>query len=135
MGKIPWRRKWQPTPVFLLRESHRQGSMVGYSPGGRKESNMTEKTLHSTTQFLVVRTYILYLGIFNSILGLYVLGASRDLLHFCHPDNKNVSRLRQMFPGLRASDLRAPIKRQRVGEGNGNPLQHSCLGNSIDRGV
>ena len=31
--KIPWRRKWQPTPVFLPGESHGQRSLVGYSPG------------------------------------------------------------------------------------------------------
>ena len=30
--KIPWRRKWQPTPVFLPRNSHGQRSLVGYSP-------------------------------------------------------------------------------------------------------
>ena len=30
--KIPWRRKWQPTPVFLPGKSHGQGSLVGYSP-------------------------------------------------------------------------------------------------------
>ena len=32
LGKIPWRRKWQPTPVFLPGESHGQRSLVGYSP-------------------------------------------------------------------------------------------------------
>ena len=32
VGKIPWRRAWQPTPVFLPGESHRQRSLVGYSP-------------------------------------------------------------------------------------------------------
>ena len=32
VGKIPWRRKWQPTPVSLPGKSHRQGSLVGYSP-------------------------------------------------------------------------------------------------------
>ena len=32
VGKIPWRRKWQPTPVFLPGESHVQRSLVGYSP-------------------------------------------------------------------------------------------------------
>ena len=32
IGKIPWRRKWQPTPVFLPGESHGQRSLVGYSP-------------------------------------------------------------------------------------------------------
>ena len=36
VGKIPWRRKWQPTPVFLPGESHGQRSLVGYSPWGRK---------------------------------------------------------------------------------------------------
>ena len=39
VGKIPWRRKWQPTPVFLRGESHGQRSLVGYSPWGRKESD------------------------------------------------------------------------------------------------
>ena len=31
VGKIPWRRKWQPTPVFLPGESHRQSRLVDYS--------------------------------------------------------------------------------------------------------
>ena len=34
--KIPWRRKWQPSPVFLPGESHGQRSLEGYSPWGRK---------------------------------------------------------------------------------------------------
>ena len=41
---IPWRRKWQAIPVLLLVESHGQRSLVGYSPLGRKESDMTEAT-------------------------------------------------------------------------------------------
>ena len=43
VGKIPWRRKWQPTLVFLPGESHGQRSLVGYSPYGHKESDMTEQ--------------------------------------------------------------------------------------------
>ena len=39
----PWRRAWQPTPVFLPGESHGQRSLVGYSPWGHKELNMTER--------------------------------------------------------------------------------------------
>ena len=39
--KIPWRRKWQSTPVFLSGESHGQRSLVGYSPWGSKESDTT----------------------------------------------------------------------------------------------
>ena len=34
--KIPWRRKWQPTPVFLLGKSHGQRSLAGYRPWGPK---------------------------------------------------------------------------------------------------
>ena len=37
-----WRRKWQPTPVFLPGKSHGQRSLGGYSPWGRKESDTTE---------------------------------------------------------------------------------------------
>ena len=43
VGKIPWRRKWQPTPVFLPGKSHGQRSLVGCSSWGRKESHMTEQ--------------------------------------------------------------------------------------------
>ena len=46
MGKIPWRRKCQPTPVFLPGKPHGWRSLVGYSPWGRKESDTTE-WLHS----------------------------------------------------------------------------------------
>ena len=46
VGKIPWRRKWQPTPVFLPGESQGQRSLVGYSPWGRTESDMTEHQAH-----------------------------------------------------------------------------------------
>ena len=42
VGKIPWGRKWQPTSVFLSEESHGQRSLVGYSPWGSKELDMTE---------------------------------------------------------------------------------------------
>ena len=41
--KISWRRKWQPSPVFLPGKSHGQRSLVGYSPSGRKGSDATER--------------------------------------------------------------------------------------------
>ena len=44
VGKISWRRKWQPTPVFLPGESHEQRSLAGYSLWYHKESDMTEYT-------------------------------------------------------------------------------------------
>ena len=43
VGKIPWRRTWQPTLVFLPQESHGQGSLVGYSAWSPKEWDTTEQ--------------------------------------------------------------------------------------------
>ena len=43
VGKIPWRRKWQPTPVALSGKSHGQRRLVGYSPWGCRELDMTEQ--------------------------------------------------------------------------------------------
>ena len=42
VGKIPWRRKWRPTPVLLPGESHGQRSLTDYNPWGRKGSDTTE---------------------------------------------------------------------------------------------
>ena len=55
VGKIPWRRAWQPTPVFLPGESHGQRSLASYSPWGRKESDTTERL--STAQHRLKFTY------------------------------------------------------------------------------
>ena len=41
LGKISWRRKWQPTPVFLPGKSHAQRSLVGYSPWGHKSQTLS----------------------------------------------------------------------------------------------
>ena len=74
LGRIPWRRAWQPTPIFLPGESQGQRNLVGCSPWGREESDTTE--------------------------GLH--------FHFSLSS---------------------------IGEGNGNPLQCSCLENPRDGGA
>ena len=51
VGKIPWRRAWQPIPVFLLGEAHGQRSLVGYSLQGHEESDTTEG-LSTAQQYL-----------------------------------------------------------------------------------
>ena len=43
VSEIPWKRKWQPTPVFLPGKSHGQRSLLGYSPWVHKESDITEQ--------------------------------------------------------------------------------------------
>ena len=50
VGKIPWRRKWQPVPVFLPGECYEKRSLVGYSPRGLTELDMTEATVHMTIE-------------------------------------------------------------------------------------
>ena len=52
--KIPWRRAWQSTPVFLPGESHGQKSLVGYSLWGPKESDTTKRL--STAQHMISNT-------------------------------------------------------------------------------
>ena len=73
-SKIPWRSKWQPTPVLLPGKSHGQRNLVGCSPWGRQESDTTKR------------------------------------LHF-------------------------HFSLSCIGEGNGNPLQCSCLKNPRDSGA
>ena len=46
VGKIPWRRKWEPTPVFLPGEFHGQRTLAGYSPVASKELDTIEVTDH-----------------------------------------------------------------------------------------
>ena len=61
-----WRRKWQPTPVFLPGEFHRQRKLVGYRPWGHQESD--------TTEWLTLAHFYLSLGsvsggLFHSFFG------------------------------------------------------------------
>ena len=53
VGKIPWRREWQPIPVLWPGEVHGQRSLGGYSPWGHKESDTTEQLSLSLWAFLV----------------------------------------------------------------------------------
>ena len=73
--KVPWRRKWQPTPVFLPGESHGWRSLVGYSPWGRKESDMTEQ-LH----FHFQTTWSLWAMLRNSFFFFFKPKSSEMLL-------------------------------------------------------
>ena len=57
VGKILWGRKWQPTPVFLPGKFHGQRSLLGYSPWGGRESDMTEQlsTHHAYSLSVVLK--------------------------------------------------------------------------------
>ena len=52
--EIPWRRKWQPTPLFLLGKFHGQRSLVGYNLWVHKELDMTERlSMHNMKQRMI----------------------------------------------------------------------------------
>ena len=74
--KTPWRRAWQPTPVFLPGESHGQRSLMGHNPQGHKEFDMTEVTEHAQRKKKGEKTdlYLMLLQLFflkiSPLLGL-----------------------------------------------------------------
>ena len=55
--KAPWRRKWQPTPVFLPGESHGWRSLVGYSPRGRKWMKGVNRYKHHISMVTIVNIW------------------------------------------------------------------------------
>ena len=57
VGKIPWSRVWQPTPVLLPGDFHGQRSLEGYGPQGRKELDTTEATYHTYTHMQTYKNF------------------------------------------------------------------------------
>ena len=100
-----WRRKWQPTSVFLPGESHGRVSLVSCSPWGRTELDTTEATQQQQhTQQRASRVVLVV----------------KKLACLCR---------RYKRCGYIPWSGRCP------GEGNGYPLQYSCLKNPPDRGA
>ena len=58
--KIPWRRKWKPTSIFLPRELHGQRSLVGYSPWDCNKLDMTEWLTHTLYRKQINNEVLLY---------------------------------------------------------------------------
>ena len=86
VGKIPWRRKWQPTPVFSPGNSYGQRSLAGYSPWANKESGTTEHSTAAATgendfEHSVVKASLSLPSRFDSsrgrwnLLGMWVVGS------------------------------------------------------------
>ena len=63
VGKIPWKRKWQPTPVFLPGKFHGQKSLTGYSSWGHKESDTTDHVHTHTHTHIQTMDYYAVLNI------------------------------------------------------------------------
>ena len=60
VGKMPWRKKWQPTLVLLPGNFHGPRSLVGYSPWGHKELDTTEQLHYHFFSLLLVLIFISY---------------------------------------------------------------------------
>ena len=66
----PLEKEWQPNPVFLPGESHGERSLVGYSPWGRKESDMTERLSLSSYSSKVRQLSVEFSSVAQSCLAL-----------------------------------------------------------------
>ena len=66
VGKIPWRRAWQPTPIFLPGEFHGQWSLAGYSPWACHITDTTEATEHAHMHITLWGSFI-YLNLVHPI--------------------------------------------------------------------
>ena len=69
VGKIPWRRAWLPTPVFLPGEFHAQRSLTGCSPSGHKESDTTKWLTLSWCKYSSVTDFKLPRVVFGTTCG------------------------------------------------------------------
>ena len=65
VGNIPWRRKWQPTPVFLSGNFHGQRSLVGYSQWGCKELDTTKHNTHTQVINRMIKYTYIEFGVGN----------------------------------------------------------------------
>ena len=140
---IPWRRKWQPIPVCLPGKSHGQRSLVGYSLWGHKESDATEQV---TIDWVTYNKYISQVWDRDaSLVGLWWGPSSRLCLILSSQSRKKATLFsdRASLAGsdgkesaCSAGDLGSiPGSGRSSREGNGNPLQYSCLENPMDRGA
>ena len=168
-----WRRQWHPTPVLLPGKSHEWRSLVGCSPWGRKELDMTER-LHFHSSLSCIEEgngnpfqcsclenprdkgawWLLSMGshrVGHDWSDLAAAAANkyfRSLNAYCN--RTVIITFRMVFWSLWASLVAQTIKNlpanqetwvlipgsgRSSGEGNGNPLQYSCLENSMDRGA
>ena len=90
---LPWRRKWQPTPVVLPGNSHGRRSMVGYSPWGCKESDMTEPLQswvhwHTDKQILLTHFFFVFFIFYFFFTLQYCIGFAIHLFfHLCFKTN------------------------------------------------
>ena len=122
-----WRRKWQPTPVFLPGESQGWGSLVGCCLWGHTESDTTEVTYQQQQSKRE--------GVYVNLQG---GGHGNPAQYSCleNPTDRGV--WQAAVHGVAESQTQLSdfhFSLPCIGEGNGNPLQYSCLENPRDWGA
>ena len=135
IGKIPWRREWKPTPVFLPGESYGQRSLEGYRPWGHKESDTIKcltlymKTTDEDPSYELVVSNAIKRRRQWQPTPVLLPGESHEQrsLVGCSPwGSKELDTTERLHFHFSLSC---------IGEGNGNPLQCSCLENPRDCGA
>ena len=98
--KIPWRRAWQPTPVFLPGESHGQRSLLGYSVWGHRESDRTERLNSNNLTNLSDRKV-------PNFLRVRILRVQREIYRIKARKEKNCLKLSAITPGVPTGQVKA----------------------------
>ena len=134
MGKIPWRRKWQPTPVFLPGKSHGRRRLGLQSMASQRVSHWATEHTHIILYLKCVSSrdqlYVLKILPDNLILWLvYLVYIFTSLLGFPGGAEVKASAWNAGDPGSIPGSGRSPR------EGNGTPLQYSCLENPMEGGA
>ena len=139
LGRFPWRRKWQPTPVFLPGKLHGQRNLEGYSLWSSKESDKTEQ-LTLPYIYIHINTHI-HTYVWKTIEK--VEKKNQFLIKFFFAQSLSFKLGFYLFFSLSLSfslpylsnlnSILAPSSP--CGEGNGTPLQYSCLENPRDGGA
>ena len=131
VGKIPWSGKWQPTLVFLPRKCNEQRSLAGYRSHVAKKSQMRLNTQKHNAPF----QFISCSGFPNGSAVNNLLANAGDMgLIPGSGRSPNGSAVNNLLANAGDMGL-IPGSGRSPGEGNGNPLQYSCLGNPMDRGA
>ena len=106
---IPWKKEWQPTPAFLPGECHGQRSLVGYSPWGRIESDMTEWLTLSLSNLFWHQGLVSWKTIFSQIGGGWFQDDSSILRLLCALFILLSHQLHLRSSGIRSWKLGTPV--------------------------
>ena len=127
--KIPWRRKWQPTPVFLPGEFHGQRSLAGYSPWGSQRVRhdlATKQHIHALTGLISLLS--------KGFSGVFSSATDQRHLFFAHKGRSNQSILREINPEYLLESLMLKLKLQFFGQlmRTANSLEKSLMLGKIE---